>query len=221
MIRDRLKRAARRAALKAFGMEEQAEERDKSWHAETQVVSDADLDRSVIPKVMAGSGDTPGPNHKTQIGRTWVAAQLTAGVPPFFVDIRSPEECAGGVLPGAILLPGEQLKTRLDVLPEQNIRVTIYDQTGGNDSDTLAAWLREQGWGLSRQLKGGYLEWVENKELIDLPEPPEGGQFRVGDAVKLTDGNTGRVQKASAGPTYTILKDDGAVIETDEDGIER
>ncbi len=221
MIRDRLKRAARRAALKAFGMEEQAEERDKSWHAETQVVSDAELDRSVIPKVMAGSGDTPGPNHKTQIGRTWVAAQLTAGVPPFFVDIRSPEECAGGVLPGAILLPGDQLKTRLDVLPEQNIRVTIYDQTGGNDSDVLAAWLREQGWGLSRQLKGGYLEWVENKELIDLPEPPEGGQFRVGDAVKLTDGNTGRVQNASAGPKYTILQDDGAVIETDEDGIER
>ena len=221
MIRDRLKKAARKAALKAFGMEEQAEERDKSWHAEAGAVSDEDLDRTVIPDIYMGTDVNPGPNDKTRIGRTWVVAQLNSGVPPFFVDIRTPEECAGGVLPGAILLPGEQLKARLDVLPEQNIRVTIYDQPGGTESDTIASWLREQGWVLARQLQGGYLEWVENKETVDLPEPPEGGQFRVGDAVQLAGGSSGRVQSTSAGPQYVVLKDDGTVVETDEDGIER
>ena len=39
------------------------------------------FDPSKIPPLVDGDGDTPGPNHKTEIGRTWVSAQLAGGGP--------------------------------------------------------------------------------------------------------------------------------------------
>ena len=134
-------------------MEFDTEERDPNARG---VADPNNFDPSVIPKLVDGDGDTPGPNHRFDIGRTWVSAQLAGGVPPFFIDIRAPQVAAAGILPGALLLSGESLKQRTDVLPtDRGQRVTIYDQTGEQGSSDLAAWLREQGWGMARRLQGG------------------------------------------------------------------
>ncbi len=218
MIRDRLKKAARKAALKAFGMEKQAEDRVPR----PKVDPGAEIDLSKIPKLVDGDGDTPGPNHKTRIGRTWVAAQMASGVSPILIDIRTPQEWTTGILPGALLLPGEQLKAQLDVLPDKKLRVTVYDSDGGTGSDALADWLRGQGWGMARQLQGGWAEWLEHGEPTRQLTPVDAARAQVGEPVGLSGGRRGVVQAISVSGstrTYTVLADDGTVKTCGEDDL--
>lgn len=211
MIRDRLKAAVKKVAIKAFGMEWQAEDIPENESLKKRAAP-AEIDPNVIPRVVDGSGDTPGPKHREKIGRTWLASQVVSNVSPFVVDIRHPKECANGTLPGAVVLPGEQLKSRLDLFPAKDVRVTIYDQTGSEASDALAAWLRGEGWELARMLQGGFAEWLEHSEPIYNPQPPEGGKFHVGNPVELKKGGRGFVQAVEGGkPVYTVLLDDGSV----------
>ena len=181
MFRDRLKNRVRKIAIKAFGMEFDTEARDPNAGGRA---NPDDFDPSVIPKIVDGAGDTPGPNHKEDIGRTWVAAQLAGGVAPFFIDIRSPMEMAAGILPGAHRFPEASIKDHLGALPDKGERVTVYDQTGEQGSIELAEWLRSQGWHLARRLQGGYAEWIEHGEDVEAPKLAA-GEGAVGDPIKI------------------------------------
>lgn len=222
MIRDRLKKVARKAAVKLFNMEFDIEEADGVQRVAPRAVP-TEIDESLIPKVVDGSGDTPGPNHKTEIGRTHLAAQVVAGAAPFFLDIRPAGEVASGYLPGAVLLPGQQVKTNLDRLPNKETRITVYDQTGLLGSFELAGWLREQGWGLARSLRGGFAEWMEHNEPIHQAQLVPGARYRVSDPVKLRDGRAGHVQEVhttTSGVRYTIcLADNTATGPLGEDEL--
>jgi rhodanese-related sulfurtransferase len=202
MIRDRFKKVLRKAAIKALGMEEQAEDRKEQVHR------DVAFDPKYMPKVVDGSGDTPGPNHRTKIGRTWLSAQVAGGVPPLIVDVRPPQEWTAGHIKGALLLPGRQILNRTDALPGLTDRVTVVDATGGALSEEVAAELRELGWGLARFLTGGWAEWVEYGEPESRPAPVEGAQFHLGSPVALPDGRHGQVQglrKKGRGFSYDVL----------------
>ncbi len=196
MFRNRVKNKLRKAAIKAFGMEFDTEARDPNAGGK---VDPATYDPSVIPKLVDGDGDTPGPNHKEDIGRTWVAAQLAGGVAPLFVDIRSPQEMAAGVLPGALRFPATTIFEHVDKLPAKTERVTIYDQTGAQGSVDIAAQLREQGWGWARRLRGGYAEWIEHGEPTEEPSITGASDKKVGD-------------------TVTVGGDEGAIVEIEADG---
>ncbi|MEL6346854.1 MAG: rhodanese-like domain-containing protein [Myxococcota bacterium] len=197
MIRKRLKAAARKVAIKVLGMEFDTEER-----APRPERPDPDaFDPNKIPKIVDGSGDTPGPNHKTDIGRTWVSAQLTGGVPPFFLDIRPPNEVVAGMLPGAVLCAGDTIKGQLQLLPQdKSIRITVYDQTGDQGADAVAAWLRDQGWGLARRLQGGYAEWLEFAEPTVQPVRVAGAHYQIGQTVQLPGGRTATIHTITPQP---------------------
>lgn len=199
MIRDRLKTLGRKAALKVLGMERQA-----GADAPRPDARAGDFDPTVIPRVVDGSGDTPGPNHKTDIGRPWLVAQVASGVAPFLLDLRPPKECAGGTLPGAHVLPGWLVRADPARLPAKEQRVVVYDQTGSDLAVDVAAWLREQGWVNARRLVGGYAEWIEHGEPVAVPEAPPGGRFRVGDMVELKDGRRGWVMRSAPGPAWEV-----------------
>lgn len=201
MIRDRLKSAARKAAVKLFHMEFDVEERDPAGKTQGRV---GEVDLSVIPKVVDGAGDTPGPKHPEDIGRTWVVAQLLSGEAPFFLDLRPPAEVAAGLLPGAVLAPGRSVQGRLDLLPAADRRVTVYDQTGELGSTEVAAWLRENGWPLARRLRGGFAEWIEHGEPTELPRLLPGASLRVGDPARTADGRQGHVLRVLDGPRYHL-----------------
>lgn len=204
MIRDRLKKTLRRAAIKALGMEEQAEDRKEQEHR------DVAFDPKYIPKVVDGSGDTPGPNHKTMIGRTWLSAQIAGGVSPCIVDIRPPEEWTAGHIRGAVLLPGRQILTQEKLLPAKDTRVVIVDAEGGPLSDEVAKALRDQGWAWARQLSGGWAEWIEHGEPEDFPTALDGSRFQLGSPVETASGEKGAVQalrKKGRGYQYDILVD--------------
>jgi rhodanese-related sulfurtransferase len=188
MIRKKLKDKARKAAIKLLKMEFDAEHRDPAGRG---VADPSAFDPDKIPKVVDGAGDTPGPNHKTEIGRPWVAAQLVGGVAPVFVDVRPAPELAQGLLPAALAMPGKRIQAHLDQLPPKNIRVTVYDQTGEQGAVQTAAWLREQGWTLARSLRGGFVEWIEHGEPVEAAAATEDGKTRVGDPTTLADGRAG------------------------------
>lgn len=213
MIRDRIKGIAKRVALKAFGMEWEAEELAAN-EGNSKRAGPQEVDMSKIPRVVDGSGDTPGPKHRERIGRTWLASQVISGVPGMIIDLRHPKEVVAGMIPQAHLLPGEQVKARLDLLPAKDVRITLYDQTGSDAAETLAAWLREQGWGWARTLQGGYAEWIEHDEPVTLPQPPEGGKYHLGNPVEFRDGARGVVQGAwldGKKSKYTVLLDGGVI----------
>ncbi|MCK6504368.1 rhodanese-like domain-containing protein [Myxococcota bacterium] len=201
MIRDRLKSAARKAAVKIFHMEFDVEERDPAGQTQGRV---GEVDLSVIPKVVDGAGDTPGPKHPEDIGRTWVAAQVLSGEAPFFLDLRPPAEVVAGMLPGAVLAPGRSIRHHLDLLPAPDRRVTVYDQTGELGSTEVAAWLRENGWPLARRLRGGFAEWIEHGEPTEVPPLQPGAALRVGDPARLPDGRAGHVLRVLDGPRYLL-----------------
>ena len=181
MIRDKMRKLLRKAAVKVLNMEFDTQER------EAQSFEKQSFDPTKIPKVVQGSGDTPGPNHKEDIGRPWVSAQLSGSVGPFIVDIRPPNEVVAGILPTAKLMSGEYIKSHLDLLPPKADRITIYDQTGDLGSAEIALWLREQGWTLARRLRGGYREWLEFNESVSLPEQHNGSKLQIGDSVSLKE----------------------------------
>jgi rhodanese-related sulfurtransferase len=210
VIRDLIKRTAKRAALRVFGMEWEASESEVPQH---RPGAPTPYDPTVIPRVVEGSGDTPGPNHRTNIGRTWVSAQVVSGTPPFVLDLRPPRECAAGVIPGAHVLPLDQVRQRVDVLPDKAMRIIVYDQLGSDHADAVATWLREQGWVSARRLVGGFAEWIEHAEPVRVLEAPSPHAHAVGAMVQLLDtGDRGWVQDASLdedGPRYTVWFEDG------------
>jgi len=206
MIRKKLKDRARKAAIKLLGMEFDAEHRDPAGRG---VADPSAFDPDKIPQVVDGSGDTPGPNHKTEIGRPWVAAQLAGGVAPFFVDARPAAELAQGLLPGALCMPGDRLHLHLSRLPAKDTRVTVYDQTGEQNAADLAAWLREQGWSWARSLRGGFVEWIEHGEALEKAPTTDDGAIRVGDPLTLADGGPGWAIEVE-GDTVTVWLESGS-----------
>ena len=107
MIRDKFKGILRKVAIKVLDMEFDTQDRPE------QEPNQSTFDESKIPTVVDGSGDTPGPNHKENIGRTWVSAQLAGGVAPFLVDIRPPNEVVAGIIPSATIMSGTYIKEQL------------------------------------------------------------------------------------------------------------
>jgi rhodanese-related sulfurtransferase len=120
-----------------------------------------------LPPLQPGRGETPGPNHKQDISREWVSAQLLSGVSPFFLDIRPAEAFARAHIEGARSFPGESVRTQLTALPATGERVVVYDDEASEEAAAMAAWLREQGWGLARRLAGGFREWEAHAEPVE------------------------------------------------------
>ena len=86
-------------------------------------------------------------------------ADLQAGR-AVLIDIREPSEHAGGVAPGARLLPMRQLGARLSEIPtDPNQPVLLICNTQNRSSATLKS-LRQRGYAHVRYVQGGMSEWT-------------------------------------------------------------
>jgi adenylyltransferase/sulfurtransferase len=85
--------------------------------------------------------------------------RLARESPPFLLDVRSPQEWAICRLPGAVLIPVEQLETRLDEV-EREREIVVYCHSGMR-SAMAAKLLRGQGYDRVRNLAGGIDAWAE------------------------------------------------------------
>jgi len=206
MFRDKLKRVASRISKKVRQEQSENKSQGRSWQAPT------DYDESVVPAIVDGNGDMPTPNDHRIYGRPYLSALISSGVGPVPIDLRHPQEVASGTLPGSILMPGRQILDNLDNLPPKDTALALFDADGGELSNELATFLRDNGWEGARMLQGGWAEWIENNEEND--RPVKLGKFNIGSTVSLKDGASGWVQNgAKSGKTwkYDILIDDGSL----------
>lgn len=87
------------------------------------------------------------------------------------IDIREPQEHAGGVAPGAKLLPMRQLPARLSEIPTATDRpVLLICNTQNRSRATLKA-LRERGYSHVRYVEGGMAEWMRRGWPMVKPSP--------------------------------------------------
>jgi rhodanese-related sulfurtransferase len=124
-----------------------------------------------LPPLQPGRGETPGPNHKSDISQEWASAQLHSGVPPLFIDLRPTVEFSAGHIPGALSNPQASLDELEAKLPPKSERIAVYDIDGEQGSEAFAATLRERGWAGTRRLVGGFEAWRASGDIIE--EEPE------------------------------------------------
>jgi rhodanese-related sulfurtransferase len=219
MIRDRLLNAAKKVGRRLF-LPEEAGRVSVRTRSELQKSDAGDVDETKLPPIVQGDGDTPGPNHKSDIGRTWASAQLLGGAGIVALDVRSPSEWVAGHLPGALFVPREALATHLSELPGRgtDLFVAVYDATGEQGSGEAAEYLRSNGWPRARRLVGGFAEWVEEGEEVVRDDaskaalsadraPVPGAPLQIGDTVTLKDGRSGHVWRIAtrAEPKWGVL----------------
>ena len=72
------------------------------------------------------------------------------------VDARTPAEFAKGGIPGALNIPVDDLRDRLDEVPPGPVVVHCAVGLRGH---VAARILRQRGWDDVRNLSGGYTTW--------------------------------------------------------------
>lgn len=74
------------------------------------------------------------------------------------VDVREPQETAGGVIPGAILIPLNDLESRKREIANDG-RTTMLVCAGGARSAAACEYLSNEGWTNLKNLEGGMMSW--------------------------------------------------------------
>lgn len=75
----------------------------------------------------------------------------------FLLDVRTPAECAGGVMPGSVNIPQAELRNRLDEVPRDK-KVVLYCRVG-LIAYQAARVLAGKGFDNIYNLSGGYETW--------------------------------------------------------------
>lgn len=84
--------------------------------------------------------------------------------PPLVLDVRTPEEYAGGHVPGAMNIPYDQLPGRLDdVQASHDDEVVVYCQTGRRAAKAEET-LRGAGFSRVVHLDGDMAAWREKNQ---------------------------------------------------------
>ena len=77
---------------------------------------------------------------------------------PRIVDVRTPQETAAGIIPGAILIPIDDLESRRSELPRDGRKTLVYC-AGGGRSAVACEYLSREGYGELYNLEGGFTSW--------------------------------------------------------------
>jgi len=78
----------------------------------------------------------------------------------YILDVRTPEEWAAGHVPGATLIPLDQLQSRLSELPQDEDIYIIC--RSGNRSATARDILLQNGFDQVTSVGGGFNDWAAN-----------------------------------------------------------
>ncbi|MEZ6018348.1 MAG: rhodanese-like domain-containing protein [Planctomycetota bacterium] len=127
---------------------------------ESELRAELDLTRRMLAEVARGSGITPEAIMEGQLWRDVdVAEALPMATDPSvtLVDVRTPAETRAGYIPGAKLIPMDELDERKDEIP-RNGRVLIYCAMGGRSAAACEGLSRE-GWSGLMNLTGGIGAW--------------------------------------------------------------
>ena len=94
-----------------------------------------------------------------ECGAQELKERLDAGESVIVLDVREPHETAGGIIPGAVVIPLGQLERRWEEVKEAN-EVVVYCALGAR-SLQAAGFLRAQGVFNATSMDGGIFAWTE------------------------------------------------------------
>ncbi len=158
---------ALRASATASGLKRAIDESlaDSRRRAEN-VSSDVDEKlanlRQLVSKMAAGASITP---DMVLEGRLWRDVSTSDGVQLLqsgdvrLLDVRTPAETAHGIIPGAALIPVDQLEDRWKEIPKDRKQLIVYC-AGGGRSAAACEFLSHQGYESVLNLEGGFSSWT-------------------------------------------------------------
>ncbi|MBK7642380.1 MAG: rhodanese-like domain-containing protein [Planctomycetes bacterium] len=79
------------------------------------------------------------------------------------IDVRTPQETALGIIPGAILIPVDELPQRAREIPKDGRKKLVYC-AGGGRSAAACEYLSEQGYFELLNLESGFSGWNGPRE---------------------------------------------------------
>ena len=86
------------------------------------------------------------------------AQQLVAKKGAMLIDVRTPGETAGGIIPGAILIPMDEIESRMQEIPKAGIKI-IYCAAGVRSAGVCDA-LAMRGYQGLLNLDSGIAAWT-------------------------------------------------------------
>lgn len=119
------------------------------------------MQRRLLGELAAG---TPLTREQVEEGRLWKDVSNQEGEALLqsgrvhVLDVRTPRETSEGILPGAILIPVDQLEARLGELPKDDRPTLVYCAAGGR-SAAACEFLESQGRRSLLNLSGGFSGW--------------------------------------------------------------
>ncbi len=131
----------------------------------------------------------------------------------FLLDVRTPAECASGMMPGAVNIPQAELRQRLDELPRDK-KIIVYCRVG-LIAYQAARVLAANGFDNAYNLSGGYETWHVATTKPKLSEPAAVGQTenKVVPIVKPTSEAPAKIVQVNAcglqcpGPVMRLKKE--------------
>jgi glyoxylase-like metal-dependent hydrolase (beta-lactamase superfamily II)/rhodanese-related sulfurtransferase len=108
-------------------------------------------------------------NKIRQLTPQEVSMQLTSTARPLLLDVREPEEFTGelGHIPGSILIPLKELLARAGELEQYKGKDIVAICRAGVRSTTAAAILTGLGFEHVSNLKGGMLDWSDQRLPVE------------------------------------------------------
>lgn len=100
-------------------------------------------------------------NQPSEIEPTVLAAKIASSEEFILLDVRSLPEHEEGAIPGAVLIPLDQLDGRYTELPMDK-EIILYCRSGRR-SQIAAEILMEKGYKRVSNLKGGIRAWYESQ----------------------------------------------------------
>jgi rhodanese-related sulfurtransferase len=89
---------------------------------------------------------------------TELAADLAAGKPLSVIDVRTPQEWAGGHIEGALHIPVDDISKRLHEVARDGRKLYVIC-AGGGRSQAAATWLANRGYLNVHNVEGGMGAW--------------------------------------------------------------
>jgi rhodanese-related sulfurtransferase len=135
-------------------------------NSNTELLAEIAKQREMIALLAGGAALSA---EMVREGRLWrdafpaEAAELFNAGKLRLVDVRSPQETAGGTLPGALLIPIDQFEGRMSEIPNDDKQTLIFCSMGGRSAAACELLSAEGRVGLLN-LPGGIGAWSGPRE---------------------------------------------------------
>ena len=155
------------ARARANGLSNRIEDLESEVRRRSERVSeDVERELGIMKKLLArvAEGKSVSPRMIDE-GRLWEdveaadAAKLLDSGDVHVLDVRSPQETAGGVIPGAQLIPIDEIEQRFNEVPKDGRKKLVYC-AGGGRSAAACEFLSQQGFDELHNLAGGISSWT-------------------------------------------------------------